>query len=258
MLQKSFLNKIKDFGINSYEGKLWTALLSRGISTAGELSEMANVPRSRSYDVLESLEKKGFVIMKLGKPIKYIAVPPKTVIERVQHKVKDDAAKHIELLDSLKDSKILDELSTLHSKGIDTINPSELVGILKGRNNLYNHIEAMLKSAKKSVHIVSTGSGIIRKLDYFRALFKKLGASGVSTKILVPLLKENVSQKKNFEVKINSGINSRFIVVDNKEVIFMPVDDTKVHPSYDMGIWINSPFFVDSFSNIFHQLWHQK
>ncbi|MBW2966761.1 hypothetical protein KY342_06680, partial [Candidatus Woesearchaeota archaeon] len=73
IVQKEFLNKLKDFGLNTYESKLWTALLSRGVSTAGELSDIANVPRSRSYDVLESLEKKGFIIMKLGKPIKYMA-----------------------------------------------------------------------------------------------------------------------------------------------------------------------------------------
>ncbi|MBN1386465.1 helix-turn-helix domain-containing protein, partial [Candidatus Woesearchaeota archaeon] len=53
IVQKEFLNKLKDFGLNSYESKLWTALLSRGVSTAGELSDIANVPRSRSYDVLE-------------------------------------------------------------------------------------------------------------------------------------------------------------------------------------------------------------
>ncbi|MBR9690362.1 TrmB family transcriptional regulator, partial [Candidatus Woesearchaeota archaeon] len=63
IVEKNFLEKIKEFGLNTYESKIWTALLSRGVSTAGELSDIANVPRSRSYDVLESLEKKGFVIM---------------------------------------------------------------------------------------------------------------------------------------------------------------------------------------------------
>ena len=64
IVDKVFLNKLRDFGLNSYEVKIWTALLSRGVSTAGELSDIANVPRSRSYDVLESLEKKGFIIIK--------------------------------------------------------------------------------------------------------------------------------------------------------------------------------------------------
>ena len=91
IVKEEFLSKLRRFfNLNLYEVKIWTALLSRGVSTAGELSDIANVPRSRSYDVLESLEKKGFVIMKLGKPIKYIAVPPKEVVERVKKKVEID------------------------------------------------------------------------------------------------------------------------------------------------------------------------
>ena len=79
------------FDLNLYEVKIWTALLSRGTSTAGELSDIANVPRSRSYDVLESLEKKGFVVVKLGKPIKYLAVDPNEVVERVKKNIKQHA-----------------------------------------------------------------------------------------------------------------------------------------------------------------------
>ena len=81
IISEEFLKKIKEFGLNSYEAKIWAALLSRGVSTAGELSDIANVPRSRSYDILESLEKKGFIVMKIGKPIKYIAVSPEEVVE---------------------------------------------------------------------------------------------------------------------------------------------------------------------------------
>src|SRR3970282_1923972 len=99
IVKEEFLSKIRRyFVLNLYEAKIWTALLSRGVATAGELSDIANVPRSRSYDVLESLERKGFVIMKLGKPIKYIAVPPAEVLERVKKAVKDDADKQVELI----------------------------------------------------------------------------------------------------------------------------------------------------------------
>src|SRR3990167_7609374 len=89
IVKEEFLNKLRQFfGLNLYEVKIWTALLSRGVSTAGELSDIGNVPRSRAYDVLESLEKKGFVVMKLGKPIKYLAVDPKEVVERVKKLIK--------------------------------------------------------------------------------------------------------------------------------------------------------------------------
>ena len=45
IVQQELIKKIKDFGLNSYEAKIWTALLSRGISTAGELSDISNVPK---------------------------------------------------------------------------------------------------------------------------------------------------------------------------------------------------------------------
>ncbi len=254
IVQKFFLNKNKDFGLNSYEGKLWIALLSRGISTAGELSDIANVPRSRSYDVLESLEKKGFITMKLGKPIKYIAVPPQIVIERVQKKIREDALKQVEILDSMKESKVLNELITLHSKGIDMVNPSELIGILKGRNNIYNHIEAMIKSAKKSINIISTEEGVRRKLDHFSHLFSKLSENNILVRIIAPLNKQK-TPSKNVEIKVKNNISSRFIIIDNKELIFMIVDDIKTHSSYDLGIWITAPFLVNSFEGIFNHIW---
>ena len=92
IVKEEFLSKLRRyFSLNLYEVKVWTALLSRGVATAGELSDIANVPRSRSYDVLESLEKKGFAITKIGKPIKYIAVTPGEVVERVKKNMKEEA-----------------------------------------------------------------------------------------------------------------------------------------------------------------------
>ena len=121
-----FLNKLRRFfGLNLYEVKVWTALLSRGVSTAGELSDIANVPRSRSYDVLESLEKKGYVVMKLGKPIKYLAIPPTEVLERVKKNKKKEADEMISRLNKLKDSDLLGELNSLHSQGIELVEPSD-------------------------------------------------------------------------------------------------------------------------------------
>ncbi len=122
IIKEEFLSKLRRyFNLNLYEVKIWTALLSRGDSTAGELSDIANVPRSRSYDVLEALEKKGFVIMKLGKPIKYIAVPPKEVLERVKKNVKTDADDAVKRLEELKTTDIVTELNSLHTQGVELI-----------------------------------------------------------------------------------------------------------------------------------------
>ena len=48
IVKEEFLSKLRRyFSLNLYEVKIWTALLSRGTSTAGELSSISDVPRSR-------------------------------------------------------------------------------------------------------------------------------------------------------------------------------------------------------------------
>jgi sugar-specific transcriptional regulator TrmB len=257
IVQESFLKKIKDFGLNSYEAKIWTALLSRGVSTAGELSDIAGVPRSRSYDILESLEKKGFIIMKIGKPIKYLALPPEEVVERVKKRIALQAQERATNLEQLRNSDILKELNILHTQGIDMVNPAELTGLIRGRTQIYNHLSTMIKNAKKSVVLMTTEDGLIRKHKNFGKLLKKTSEKGVSIKILVPLTsksKETVDELKEFaEVQNAKGFNGRFCLIDNKELAFMLLDDSKVHPSYDTAVWVNTPLFASTLGKAFDQ-----
>ncbi|PIN87257.1 hypothetical protein COV19_00625 [Candidatus Woesearchaeota archaeon CG10_big_fil_rev_8_21_14_0_10_44_13] len=259
LVKKQFLGRLKDFGLNTYESKLWTALLSRGVSTAGELSDIANVPRSRSYDVLESLEKKGFIIMKIGKPIKYIAVHPSEVIERVKKRVKENADEQETILDELKTSEILDELNTLHKQGVELVEPTDLSGALKGRSLVYNHIESMIKGAKKSVVMMTTTQGLVRKYENMKNTFKKAKERGVKIRIAAPLNKDTekiVEDLRNIvEIKHMDNITSRFCIVDEKEIAFMLLDDKEVHPTYDAGIWVNTSYFATSLQKFFDNEW---
>ncbi|MBW2976691.1 hypothetical protein KY347_04555 [Candidatus Woesearchaeota archaeon] len=259
IVKEEFLSKLRRyFSLNLYEVKIWTALLSRGVSTAGELSDIANVPRSRSYDVLESLEKKGFVVMKLGKPIKYLAVPPKEVLERVKKNVHEDAKNQIAKLEELKKTEIVNELNTLHTQGIELVEPADLSGSLRGRHNLYNHLELTIRNAEESVSVMTTSQGLMRKIEGFKPTFEKLKKRGVKIRIAAPLTKETISAVKDIgsvaEIK-NVDTKARFVIVDSKEVIFMIMDDATVHPTYDVGVWINSPFFASALENLFEIAW---
>ncbi len=86
LVKQELVNKIKDyFGLNIYETKVWLALLGKGVASAGEIAEISKVPRSRTYDVLETLERKGFSIVKIGKPVKYIGIKPRIILERLKN-----------------------------------------------------------------------------------------------------------------------------------------------------------------------------
>ena len=259
IVKEEFLSKLRRFfNLNLYEVKIWTALLSRGVSTAGELSDIANVPRSRSYDVLESLEKKGFVIMKLGKPIKYIAVPPKEVVERVKKNVEQSAKEEIRKLSDSKNADVIEELSTLHTQGVELVEPSDLSGSLRGRHNLYNHLELTIRNAEESVTLMTTSQGFIRKIEGLKPTFEKLKSMGVKIRIAAPITKEAAAALKEIhgiaEVR-HTDNKARFCIVDGKEIIFMVLDDQEVHPTYDVGIWVNTPFFASALENLFELAW---
>jgi len=145
----------------------------KGTSTAGELSNISDVPRSRTYDILESLEKKGFIVMKLGKPIKFIALKPEEVVERVKKNLVKYAQERTKRLETLKDDEVLEELNGLFTKGIKFVEPSELSGSLKGRQNLYNHLDMMIRDAEKTVTIVTTAEGLNRKLEALMPVLEK-------------------------------------------------------------------------------------
>ena len=261
IVKDEFLSKLRRyFGLNLYEVKIWSALLSRGVSTAGELSDIANVPRSRSYDVLESLEKKGFVIVKLGKPIKYIAVEPSEVLERVKKNVQNDAKANLKRLDDLKGTDVIQELNALHKQGVELVEPSDLSGSIRGRHNLYNHLELTIRDAEESVVIMTTAQGLIRKVEGLKPTLEKLKKRGVKIRIAAPITKENMSAVKDLgsvaEIK-NTTVDARFILVDGKEIIFMIMNDADVHPTYDVGIWVNTPFFASAMDTLFDLAWKE-
>ncbi len=247
IVQRDFLNKLKEFGLNGYESKIWTALLSRGVSTAGELSDIADVPRSRSYDVLESLEKKGFIIKKMGKPIKYIAIKPEEAIERIKKKIEEETKLRLELIESLKSADVFEELNLMHNRGLASIKASDLSGAITNRRNIYNHLISMIKNSKKSITLFTTSEGIIRKKDIMLRYLKKAKERGVKIRIAAPIdnkAKRELSELYRIAEIKKTNIRARFCIIDGEEILIMPIDDEKIHPSYDVGVWINTPFFA--------------
>ena len=260
IVKDEFLSRLrKIFDLNLYEVKVWTALLSRGTSTAGELSNISDVPRSRTYDILESLDKKGFIVMKLGKPIKFVALKPEEVIERVKRNLVKNAQEKTKRLETLKGDEVLSELNTLFTKGIKFVEPSDLSGSLRGRQNLYNHLDMMIRNAEKTVVIVTTKEGLNRKIEALLPSLEKCKKRGVKVRIAAPIDSNNIKVARDFkkvaEVKNMDKIKARFIIIDSNQIMFMLLDDEKFHPNYDVGVWINTEFFAQALEQFFDLAW---
>ena len=175
LLDKRFLQDLrKHFRLNIYEVKIWAALLSRGIASAGELADISGVPRSRCYDVLESLEKKGFIIMKIGKPIKYLAVRPDTILDRVKKGIQEEANETTIQIQNVKETEEFKELELLHKTGVQHVDISSISKSIVGRATINRFIKEMISKAKSNVVIVTPQEHLERHVKILKTFSNDL------------------------------------------------------------------------------------
>jgi sugar-specific transcriptional regulator TrmB len=165
MIDERLVDTIKEhFDLNSYEAKVWIALLGRGITSAGELAELTGVPRSRTYDILESLERKGLVIMRLGKPIKYISLNPVEVINKLKKHVDLELHERVKRIDEVKENPIWREVLDLYEKGIKKIDPTQVSGAIRGRHHLHDRFEELFNEAEEEILLATSGIEMVTKI----------------------------------------------------------------------------------------------
>jgi hypothetical protein len=45
------------------------------------------------------------------------------------------------------------------------------------------------------------------------------------------------------------------MIIDSEQLMFMLLNDETVHPTYDIGVWINTEFFAQALEQLFEAAW---
>ena len=252
------LDALKSIGLNLYERKIFVALLARGVATAGELSQIANVPRSRSYDILESLAEKGFVVVQPSKPIRYVALAPKDALERTKDNLKKKHDEMIERINFMKNSPVVAELEAIYKEGLNLVQPFEMTGTIKGRHAINQHLNSLFKKAAKEIKIITTEGGLNELYSNHYNSLKRITKRGVKLKIVAPLSEttpvkafSEIAEMKNAKKPMN-----RVYTIDDKHMLFALTDDKKVHQTQDVAFWAQSQHAIRSFVEpFFNNAW---
>lgn len=250
IIKTELVKRIREyFNLNIYETKVWLALLSKGVASAGEVAELSGVPRSRTYDVLESLEKRGFAITKIGKPVKYISVKPTEVLEKMKANTMSEANERVESLANLKGTPEYVELEQLHNSGLSPIKSADVTGSLKGRANIMSRIRELLENSQKEALICTSAADFEDKSRVIAPALEKMIKNDIKVRVALSGDAEKIKKLSNkYDLKIKQiESNAKFFISDKKEVLFMITPDNSEE---EVGIWLNSPFFTDSITNI--------
>ncbi|MBP3924633.1 TrmB family transcriptional regulator [bacterium] len=81
------VEKLKTLGLNSYEAKVYLALLKKYPATGYEVSKIADIPQARAYDTLKALENAQIVTCSSDKPAAYSPIKPKELTKRYKKKI---------------------------------------------------------------------------------------------------------------------------------------------------------------------------
>lgn len=131
----NLIEKFKELGFNSYEAKVYIALLKKFPSTGYEISQIADVPQSRAYDALKSLENEGVVTSSNEKPQKYTPISPKELTQRFKRKINST-------IDYLE--KKLPEVKDVNNEPIYT---------LSGYDRNIEKLKEIINNTKKSIYL---------------------------------------------------------------------------------------------------------
>jgi len=252
MLVKSeLIGRIKDyFSLNIYETKVWLALLGKGSASAGEIASISGVPRSRTYDVLESLEKKGFAIIKIGKPVRYLGVKPKIILEKLKNNVRTNAEEKYKSLLKIRETKEFIQLEELYNVGINPVRRQDLSASIRGRSTISNHLKEIIDSAGKEVIVCTNLKEMEIKEKLFLETFESLNKKNIKVKVALSGDPKGIKElSERIKIKIKPvKVDAKFFIIDRKEVLFYL---SKESNKDDQAIWLNSDFFSEAFASLF-------
>ncbi len=152
-------------GLSEYESRAYVALVALGPNSANLVANVAQIPRTSAYKVMKSLESKGFVQEKSGRPVSFTAVEPSDLSRRFVSEVESSFSK----VASLKD--------VLSPRGVP-----QLVYTILGKDRVLEKIGEMIDKSESSF-VISSPS-----ISEFRRKLGKRFANAIGRGVLVTII----------------------------------------------------------------------
>ncbi len=148
-MRERSIEELVRLGMTGYEARVYAGLVGLGEATARQVHEACGVPRPRVYDVLVSLESKGYVEVWQGKPMYYRAIPP----DRLMRLLREDIEESIRIAS--------DDLNELSLKARQRTFP---VWHIRGDMSIRDQVRAFLGDVKDELIVVCTRTSVFRSL----------------------------------------------------------------------------------------------
>jgi len=208
--QQTAVELLQELGLKEYEARCFVALSRRPRGTAKEISETSEVPRTRVYDAIRVLERKGLVEVQHSNPKQFRAVPIDEAIRTIRAEYEEQTEALRDTLRDLEPLDVGDETEVTHE-----------VWALSGSTSIDGRVSQLVDEAKQEVILVSRHEAVFSEslLDRLRA------ASDRGVDVVVGTWNESVRNR------IETELPSADVFISGIEMLShspFPNDDTDI------------------------------
>jgi len=247
VLSENVRKALVEAGLTSSEIQAYATLIEWGGLTAKEVSRYANLPFSKIYQILNSLERKGWIETVESRPTRYYAKPPMEALSTVK----------LEMEEKIRtwEETIQRELQPLFEKKGLQEKPD--IWILRGEKAIISKIEEVVSKAKMElmVAVPAFAKNLVKQAYPF---LKALEKSRVHVSIMVDGKPEewkalNALSLAGAQVRLREQMFGGGIIIDSKEVLLLLGEEK---PS--LVIWANHKGLVRFARDYFQFLWESS
>ena len=228
------IESLKDLGFNTYEAKVYVALLKHYPATGYEVSKLADVPQSRTYDTLKALSQKQVVTSTQEKPITYSPIKPSELTKRYKRKM----TSNIEFLEKHLPDVKENYLDPILSISGDNKTLEKIIEIIKNeKKEIYLEIWSQdFKKIEQELLLAYNRNVEIRIVGYdrlqsrFGLVFEHPFAKKLENYFQGRVIIIAVDDKEAFYGKIptNPSDSSGGIWTQNKDIVFL-IKELMIH-----------------------------
>lgn len=172
------IDVLQQLGLKEYEARCFVGLSRVRSGTAKQLSEMTEVPRTRVYDAIRTLEAKGLVEIQHSSPQRFRAVSLSEATQTLQ----DQYERRVERLQSA--------LTTMEAMDVKAdANPQE-VWSMSGREGIENRTDVLIADATEEIVLVIGEESLLTD-----DLVDRLEAVGDGTHLVIGAITESVEDR---------------------------------------------------------------
>lgn len=246
MVEMDAKTLLEGLGLTEYEAKTLDALFRLAEAEAPEISRRAQVPKTRVYDVLDRLTKKGLIIEIYGRPKKYKVVEAGSVFSKLIEEKKAELA-------GLEHSaeRIRGMLSG--SAAEDTC---ERVMKVKDRSDFMRILGQEIDTARNSVVVLAD---LRKEHNIIKTHVKNALDRNIELRLISRISEESKRLAKEFSdygVKMREcehGMHA--YVIDGKKVVLSLSDFSQERPEYHFTIWPENRPLAEAITNYFNECW---